>query len=99
MQTFLLIIKPVVTEKATAQEERGKYQLYVRHDATKIDIRETFKKLYCVDVVKVNVMRTPKKTRIGRGRKEMTKRPEYKKVIVTVKGKKKIDITKPSLKV
>lgn len=92
------IIRPVVTEKATSGEAKGKYQLVVHSSATKIDIKKAFKSLYGADVKKVNVMRTAGKTKIGRTRKPVTKKSEFKKVIVTTKDKKPLDLTKPKAK-
>ena len=98
MELFHLFLKPVVTEKATAAAKNGKYEFFVRADATKIAIREGFKKLYGVEVSKVNVMRTAEKMRAGKNRLLATKKPSYKKVIITTKGKKTVDIMKPKLK-
>lgn len=98
MNAFDLILRPVITEKATAHEKEGKYQFFVRKNATKIDIREAFEKIYGVEAVKVNVIRTPSKTRMGRIRRPVMKKHELKKVIVTTKGKKTIDAAKPKIK-
>ena len=92
------IIRPVVTEKATSGEAKGKYQLVVHSSATKIDIKNAFKALYGADVTKVNVMHTAGKTKTGRTRKPVTKKATFKKVIVTTKEKKPIDLTKPKTK-
>lgn len=99
MNNFDLILKPVITEKATANEKEGKYQFFVRKHATKIDIRAAFEKLYGIDVVKVNAMRTAGKTRMGKTRRATTKKREYKKIIITTKGRKTIDVLKPKLKI
>lgn len=98
MKIFDLFIRPVITEKATACEKAGKYQFFVRKNATKVAVRNAFKKLYGVEVAKVNVMRTSGKTKTGRTRRPVTKRSEYKKVIITTKARKTIDITKPKFK-
>lgn len=95
---FNLFLKPVITEKATALQAEGKYQFFVRSSATKVDIKTAFERLYGVDVVKVNAMRTERKTRMGARRQPVTKKPAYKKVTITVKAKKSIDINKPKLK-
>lgn len=99
MKTFDLLLRPVITEKATSSEKEGKYQFFVRKDATKIDIKEAFEKLYGVDVTKVNMMRTASKMRYGRVRKPTMKKAEFKKVIITTKGKKTLDVMKPKMKV
>lgn len=98
MSNFDLILRPVVTEKATAHEKDGKYLFFVRNNATKIDIKSAFSKLYGVPVTKVNVIRTPSKMRTGKTRKPIMKKHELKKVIITTKGKKVVDLTKPKLK-
>lgn len=96
---FDLILKPVVTEKATSLEKEGKYMFFVRNNATKITIAHAFAKIYGTPVLKVNVMRTAAKTRSGRTRRPITKKHEFKKVIITTKAKKTIDVTKPKLKI
>lgn len=99
MKTFDAILKPVVTEKATGHEKEGKYQFIVRKDVTKVDIKSAFLKLYGMSVVKVNVINTPGKTKIGRTRREVTKKRTFKKVIITTKGKKTLDVLKPKMKI
>lgn len=98
MKTFDLFLKQVITEKATGHEKDGKYQFFVRKDATKIDIREAFKKIYGVDVIKVNVMRTAGKTKMTKAGMSAVKKPALKKVIITTKSKKTVDILKPKIK-
>ena len=98
MSNFNLLLRPVITEKATAGEKGGKYKFFVTNRATKIEVKETFKKLYGLEVSKINMMRTAKKTRTGKSRKPVTKKPEYKKVIITTKSKKNVDVMKPKLK-
>lgn len=99
MNIFNVIIRPVITEKATDAEKRGKYQFFVRKNATKISVKEAFKKLYGVAVAKVNVMRTSGKTKMGRTRTPITKKAEFKKVIITTKAQKTVDIAKPKFKI
>lgn len=98
MKTFDLFLKQVITEKSTGHEKDGKYQFFVRKDATKIDIREAFKMIYGIDVVKVNVMRTAGKTKMTNARMPAVKKHEFKKVIITTKSKKTVDILKPKIK-
>lgn len=98
MINFNFILRPVITEKATGAEAKGKYQFFVRARATKIDVKNAFEKLYGVKAVKVNVINTAGKTRTGKTRRTITKKHELKKVIISTKGKKTIDIAKPKLK-
>lgn len=93
MKALQTIIRPIVTEKAIKMGEKMKYPFYVHKNATKIDIKQAIKELYGHDVATVRIARTPAKTR-GSRNMIVTKRPEMKKAIVTLKGGKKIDITK-----
>lgn len=95
---FDFFLRPVITEKATSSEKNGKYQFFVRKNTTKIVVRTAFEKLYGVKVSKVNVIRTASKTRAGKTRMPVMKKRELKKVIITTKGKKTLDIMKPKLK-
>ncbi|MEK7171816.1 MAG: 50S ribosomal protein L23 [Patescibacteria group bacterium] len=98
MNNFDFIIKPVITEKATGAEAKGKYQFFIRNRSTKVDIKKAFEKLYGVKVVKVNVINTPEKNKLGKNRKQQIKKHSLKKIIITTKGKKTIDVLKPKIK-
>lgn len=93
MKAIYTIIRPIVTEKALKQGEKMKYAFIVNKNATKIDVKIAVKEIYghAVDTVQMLIMPIKKRSY---GRKEITKRPELKKAIVTLKGKKKIDVTK-----
>lgn len=91
-----VIIRPIVTEKSTIQQQSGKYSFIVNKKATKVDVKSAIKQLYGVDVVKVNVISSPSKERlVGRGR-SISKRKEEKKVMVTIDSKQSLDIHKLS---
>ncbi len=92
METLYTLIKPVVTEKATALSTKLKYAFWVNRKATKIDIKRAIKEAYGVDVATVHIMNTPAKTRVAR-RMIVDKRPKMRKAIVTIKGGKKLDVT------
>lgn len=98
MEILSNISGPVITEKATSQQALGKYQVKVRPNASKIEVAKAFKALYGVDVIKVNVMRTNEKYRIGKTRMPNVKKAAYKKMVITVKDKKAVDLSKPSIK-
>lgn len=98
MNTLNLILRPVITEKATASEKAGKYQFFVQKNATKVSVRQAFEKLYGVKVSKMNMLRTAEKTKSGRSRIAVIKKHELKKVIITTQGKKTVDVAKPKLK-
>jgi large subunit ribosomal protein L23 len=95
MKALHTIIRPVVTEKATKQGEKHIYTFYVNRDATKVDVKQALKELYGHEIVSVRSVNQPVKTRVMR-RCLVNKRAEMKKVYVTLKGDKKLDVTKIS---
>jgi len=77
-----LIIRPIVTEKATTLLEQNKYTFEVVLKATKPQIKAAIQSLFDVKVVSVNTMTKPPKTkRVG---KFLGYKPRYKKAIVTL---------------
>ena len=77
-----LIIKPIVTEKATLLLELNKYVFDVHTKATKTDIKAAIESLFDVTVIKVNTLNPPrKKRRVGRF---MGYKSNYKRAIVTL---------------
>lgn len=95
MKALEVLKNPVVTEKATKLAEKMAYMFYIHPKATKVDVKMAIKELYGMDVAKVQVVKNPAKTRIMR-RLLTNKRDEVKKVVITLKGKKKLDVTKVS---
>lgn len=74
---FDLVLKPIVTEKATLLMEQNKYVFDVRKTATKPEIQAAIENLFDVKVIKVNTILPPrKKRRVGRfvGYKSRNKR-------------------------
>jgi large subunit ribosomal protein L23 len=77
-----LILKPIVTEKATLLLEQNKYVFDVVLKATKTDIKAAIESSFNVKVTKVNTLRSPrKKKRVGRF---LGYKPQYKRAIVTL---------------
>lgn len=77
-----LIIKPIVTEKATLLMEQNKYVFDVRPKASKPEIKAAIESLFEVTVTKVNTQRPPRKQRrVGRF---VGYKPQYKRAIVTL---------------
>ena len=77
-----LILKPIVTEKATLLLEQNKYVFDVTLKATKPEIKAAIESLFDVKVVKVNTSRPPRrKRRVG---KFIGYKSQYKRAIVTL---------------
>jgi large subunit ribosomal protein L23 len=78
-----LVIKPVITEKATLLMEQNKYVFEVQPKASKPEIKAAIESLFEVSVTKVNTLLPPrKKKRVGRF---VGYKPRYKRAIVTLK--------------
>ncbi|MFW0862519.1 MAG: 50S ribosomal protein L23 [Candidatus Komeilibacteria bacterium] len=82
--------RPVITEKATYLASENKYIFEVAMNANKIEVRKAIEKLYNVNVIKVNIIRSRgKKVTYGRisGKTRKTK-----KAIVTLKQGQSISV-------
>jgi large subunit ribosomal protein L23 len=85
--------RPLVTEKVSALNEKGKYGFIVDVKANKIEIKKAVEKQYGVTVEKVSTMRV-----MGKQKSRYTKtgvltgrKPNYKKAIVTLAQGEVID--------
>lgn len=77
-----LILKPIVTEKATSQMEENKYVFDVLPRATKPEIKAAIESLFDVTVTSVNTLKLPRKQRrVGRF---IGYKSQYKRAIVTL---------------
>lgn len=77
-----LVIRPIVTEKATLLLEQNQYVFDVQPQATKPEIKAAIESLFEVKVVGVNTLRLPrKKRRVGRF---VGYKPQYKRAVVTL---------------
>ena len=77
-----LVLRPIVTEKATILLEQNKYVFEVLTKATKPEIKAAIESLFEVKVVGVNTLRLPrKKRRVGRF---IGYKPQYKRAVVTL---------------
>ena len=85
--------KPLVTEKVSALNEKGKYGFIVDADANKVEIKSAVEKQYGVNVEKVNTMNVmgKLKTRYTKAGVLSGRRPNYKKAIVTLAAGEVID--------
>lgn len=77
-----LVVRPIVTEKATIQLEENKYVFDVVIKATKPQIKQAIESLFEVKVEKVNTLRLPRRQR--RVGKFIGYKTQYKRAIVTL---------------
>ncbi len=89
-KTFQILKRPLVTEKSTFEkEERNKLIFEVDRRANKIEIKKAVADIFKVDVLDVTTtMVKGKRKRVGR---YFTKRPNWKKAIVTIKPGQRVE--------
>ena len=89
-----VILKPIITEKATALQEQGQYTFQVDRNANKIEIARAISKKFNVTVVNVRTINfKPKsKTQLTRRGRFEGKTSGYKKAVVTLKQGEKIEL-------
>ena len=86
-----VIVKPVITEKATMASEAGAVVFQVSKDATKPQIKEAVEAVFGVKVKAVNTTITKGKTKRFRGRPGV--RSDVKKAYVTLEEGNTIDVS------
>jgi large subunit ribosomal protein L23 len=85
-----ILIEPVLSEKANALREEGKYAFKVDPSATKIQIKEAVRRLFNVHPVSCTVMVVGGKPKRQRNRAGYTS--SWKKAIVRLQKNEKIGI-------
>ncbi len=88
-----VLVKPILTEKASSSNEKGKFVFVVDKNANKIQIKNAVESAYDVKVISINTMNVlgksvskSTKTGVVNGRK-----PSYKKAVVQLKEGEFID--------
>jgi large subunit ribosomal protein L23 len=90
LQAYGIIRRPIITEKASIQTEYRKYAFEVDPRANKMQIKEAVEIAFGVTVREVNTMvMKGKRRRYGRA---ITKRPDWKKAVVTLAPGDKIEL-------
>ena len=90
-----ILIKPIITEKATADSElNNKYAFVVDNNANKIEIKDAVEAAYGVSVVKVRTInvRPDRKTRYTKTGVVTGKTSAFKKALVQVAEGETIDL-------
>ena len=91
MYVYEIIKRPIDTEKTRYQAEEGKYTFEVDRRANKHQVKEAVEQIFDVEVLYVNVINVPAKR--GRyGRRMVTRKPAWKKAIVTLAPGERIDV-------
>jgi large subunit ribosomal protein L23 len=89
MHLYEVLRRPLITEKSTDLQTRGKYAFEIVGEASKPLVKQAVEKAFKVRVTGVNVVTVPGKTRRV-GRQQVQTRP-WKKAIVTLQPGDKIE--------
>jgi large subunit ribosomal protein L23 len=95
MKLSEVLIKPILTEKANAQQEKlRRYAFKVSRKANKLEIKKAVQDFYGVTVIDVNTVVVPgkSKTRFTKAGYIKGQKPAYKKALVTVAEGETIDL-------
>lgn len=85
-----VVIRPIITEKATMMSEHNTHVFKVGLDASKPEIKSAVEQLFKVKVKSVNTLVVKGKTKRFRGK--IGVRSDYKKAMVTLEAGQKIDM-------
>lgn len=88
-----VLIKPLVTEKISEMNEKGKYGFIVDRKANKIEIKKAVEKMYGVNVESVNTMNYDGKNKMRYTKAKIIagSKPSFKKAIITLAEGEMID--------
>lgn len=88
---YRVLLKPIITEKATGLGALDKYVFEIAPLMNKIEVKKSVKELYNVTVLRVNIIKNMgKMVRYGKGH---GRTKNWKKAIVTLKKGDKINFT------
>ena len=91
MDSVNVIIRPLVTEKSTHQQQaQNTYAFQVHHGANKAQIKDAVEKIYSVKVLDVRTMNRKGKPR--RTRYRMTTTAGWKRAVVVLDENSRIDL-------
>jgi len=91
LHALTVVLRPMITEKATRLGGENKYMFEVRRAANKAQIKEAVEKGFDVKVMDVNVMIMKGKPHRVRGNR-IIHRPDWKKAVVTLAPGEKIEL-------
>jgi len=91
MDPYQVVIKPLITEKGTSQNEAlNQYAFHVHNRANKQQIREAVEQIYEVRVLKVRTMK--RRGKVRRYRYTHGRTAGMKKAVVTLHAEDHIDL-------
>ena len=90
MNIHQVLLRPTITEKSTLLQESGKYTFQVALKANKVEVKEAVEKNFGVTVLDVNI--TMLHGKVKRFGPRMSRQPDVKKAVVTLKSGDRINL-------
>mgnify|MGYP000883420927 CR=1 FL=1 len=87
-----IFIKPIMSEKSLSDRGLNKYLFWVDYKATKNQIKQAFYHLFKVKPLKINTIKLKSPSKFSWRTKSQLKSKNFKKAIITLSSKDKIDI-------
>ncbi len=91
LDPLAVVVRPMITEKATRLGGENKYAFEVHRQANKVQIKDAVEKGFDVKVVHVNVMNVKGKPKRVRGNR-IKHAPDWKKAVVTLAAGDKLEL-------
>ena len=89
MELSWVILKPVLTEKAAALQEKGVWSFFIHPKATKGLVKKALEEFFGVHPVKIRIINLkPKKRFLWRQRREVLKNKQKKALVWLPEGEK-----------
>jgi large subunit ribosomal protein L23 len=87
---YQVLKRPLITEKSTlAKEQHNKLFFEVQRSANKVEIKQAVEQIFKVNVIEVCT--TNIKGKVKRVGRHFTKRPDWKKAVVTIKPGQRVE--------
>lgn len=87
-----IILKPVITEKALAEQAKGKYSFWVSTNSNKHQIEIAFEEVFGVKPLSVNTTSVKGKLKTDWKKRRPINKPDRKKALITVAKDQKIEL-------
>lgn len=92
MHPYDILKRPIVTEKSNFQSDvLGQYSFEVDRRANKHQVKQAVETVFNVTVERVRIINVPAKRARRYGRREVVRKPGWKKALVTLKSGERIE--------
>lgn len=92
MDSYQVILNPIITERSLLDRESGKYAFKVDNRSTKYQIAQAFKTIFGITPLSINTIFVKGKDKTNWKTKKAIHKPDQKKAIITIPKDKKIEI-------